>query len=129
MSSSSVDSKKRNCTGTVPTQRHDDALAARELADARGQHLHFDRSLHLPYAVSAGAGKGRRWSTVRCWSHRHNISLAEAGGTTTDNNWTGDGKRRQAGHIVGFTQALHLHSRQRRVGFLVPGATTVPAYQ
>src|SRR6266568_765729 len=113
MSRSSVDSNKLSCTVTIPTQRHDDGLAARELADARGPHLHIDLSLQHPCAVSAGAGKGRRWSTVRCWSHRHTISLAEAGGTAADNTWTGDGKRRQVGKIVGFTQALNLHSRRR----------------
>ena len=60
--------------------------------------LSYDRdmktSLHLLYAVPAGAGKGCRWSTARCCSHRHNISLAEAYGSTTGITWTGDGKRR-----------------------------------
>ncbi len=83
-------------------QRPDDVLAARELADACGPHLPIDLSLYLPCAVSAGAGKGRRWSTVRCWSHRHTTIIAQEGSTTTGSTWTEDGKRLEAGLIVGW---------------------------
>ena len=44
-----------------------------------GPHLHIDRSSHLPCAVSAVVGKGRKWSTVCSWSYRHNISIAQEG--------------------------------------------------
>src|SRR2546421_1414858 len=53
-------------------------------------------------AESAGAGKGRRWSPVRCWSHRHTTSIAQEGGPTTGSTWTRDGRRRQVGPIVGL---------------------------
>jgi len=79
--------------------------------------------------VSAGAGKGCRLSTICYWSHRHNISLAEADGTATGSTWTKDGERRQAEPIVEFGQVLHQHCSQKRGGFLAPRATHVPAYR
>jgi hypothetical protein len=102
VSGSSVDRKKCNGTDTIPTQRHDDVLAARELADARGPHLHIDLSLHHPCTVAVGAKKGRRWFTVRNRSHRHNTRVAQEGDTTTGSTWIGDGKRQQAGPLVGL---------------------------
>jgi hypothetical protein len=52
--------------------------------------------------VSAAVGKGRKWSTVCSWSYRHNISIAQEGGTTTGSTWTGDGKWQQYfGHTKG----------------------------
>ena len=39
---------------------------------------------------------------MRCWSHRYNTSVAEEDGTTTGRTWTEDGKRRQAGTLVGL---------------------------
>jgi len=54
---SSVDSKKRNGTGTRLWQRRDDILAARALAHVRGRHLHLDLSLPLPCILSTRAGK------------------------------------------------------------------------
>ncbi|SRR6266699_311754 len=74
----------------------------RELADARGRHLPLDLSLPLLPAVSAGSGEGGRESTVCCWSHQSTTSRAQEGRTTTGSTWTGDGKRRQAGPIVGW---------------------------
>src|SRR6266566_262846 len=102
MSRSSVDGKKRNGTVLFLRPRHDDVLAARELADTRGPHKPIDLSLPLPCAVSAGAGKGRRWSVMRCWSPRHTTSVADEGGATTASTWTEGGKRLEAGSIVGW---------------------------
>ena len=82
MSRSRVDSKKLGCAVTALMQRHDENLAARAQADAYDPHLIIDLSLHLPCAVSEDAGKDRRGCTLLCCFHRHNISLAEAGGTT-----------------------------------------------
>ena len=70
--------------------------------DVDGPHLHIDLSLHLPCAVFTSAGKGRRWSTVNCRSHRHTTSVAQESGTTTGGTWTGDGKSRQAAPMVGL---------------------------
>lgn len=39
---------------------------------------------------------------MRCSSNRHSTSIAEAGGTNTGSIWIVDGKRRQAGSIVGL---------------------------
>ncbi len=39
---------------------------------------------------------------MRCWSHRRTTSVAQEGGTTTGSTWTGDGRRRQAGPLVGL---------------------------
>jgi len=103
----------RSVTGQILflRPRPDDVLAARELADARGRHLPIDLSLPLPRAVSADSGEGGRESTVRCWSHRHTTSVAQEGRTTTGSTWTGDGKRRQAGQLVGW----------RRLSTSIPG--------
>ena len=119
----------RSVTGQVLflRQRPDAVLAARELADACGPHKPINLSLPLPCAESAGAGKGGRWSTVRCWSPRHTTSRAQEGGPTTRSTWTRDGRRRQTGSLVGFAQARHPHSRQKRGGFPSPGTPHVPA--
>jgi hypothetical protein len=66
---------------------------------------------------------------VRCWSHRHTTSLAQEGGPTTGGTWTRNGKRRQAESLVGFVQALHLHSRRKRGGVPSPRTTCVPAFR
>jgi hypothetical protein len=83
--------------------------------EAGGPHLHIDLSLHLPCAVAAGFGKGRRWSTVRYWSHGHTTSIPQKGGTTTGSTWTKDGERRQAEPIVEFAQALHQQAGRGRL--------------
>ena len=83
-------------------------------------------TLTFPCAVSAGAGKGRRWTTVRSWSYQHTTSIAQEGGTTTGSTWTWNGERRQAGPIMEFALALQWYCRQRRVGFLTPRAIHVP---
>jgi hypothetical protein len=129
----SVDSKRPNCAVTALRRRHDAVLAARELAAESGPHLSVDLSLPFLasplHKVSADAGKGCCWSAIRYWSHHHNISLAEAGGTATGGTWTKDGERRQAEPIVEFGQVLHRHCSQKGGGFLAPGATHVPAYR
>jgi hypothetical protein len=61
----------------------------------------IDLSLHLPCAVSAGAGKGRRWSTMPCWSHRLTTSVAQEGGPTMGSTWIEGGNRLEAGPIMG----------------------------
>ena len=73
----------------------DDALATREHADAYGLNLQSDLYLHLPCTVAAGAGKGRRWSTVPYRAHQHTTSVTQEGGTTTGSTWIGDGKRQE----------------------------------
>jgi len=89
--------------------------------------LCWPASFRLPRAGSACAGKGRRESVVCCSSCRHTTSRAQQGGPTTRGTWTRDGKRRQAGPLVGFAQALHLPSRRKRGGFPSPRTPHVPA--
>src|SRR2546430_9174338 len=52
-------------------------------------------------AVSVCAGKGRSWSVVGGCSRRHTTSVAQARGTTMGSTWTGNGKRLEAGPIMG----------------------------
>src|SRR5205809_375234 len=49
------------------------------------------------------------------------------GRSNTGSTWTRDGKRRQAGSLVGFVQALHLHSRRKCGGVPSPRTPRVPA--
>src|SRR5258708_39274943 len=84
----------------------DDVLATTEFVDASSLHLYVDLSLPLPCIVSAGAGKAHRWSVRRCWSHRHNISLAEAGGTATGRGRGKVASRTNCGACAGSTPAL-----------------------
>ena len=69
--------------------------------------------------MSADSGEGGRESTVRCWSHRHTTSVAQEGRTTTGSTWTGDGKRRQAGQLVGW----------RRPSTSIPGRSEVVSHR
>jgi hypothetical protein len=127
VSRGSVASKNPNCAVTVPTTKSRYCPGS-----TRTCGCVWFTPVRRPFltsalrTVSAGTGKGRRWTAKRYWSHRHTISLAEAGGTATGGTWTKDGERRQADRIVEFVQALHPHYRQRRIGFLASSATYVP---
>ncbi len=104
MCRSRVDSQKRHGTGPAPPTEARCRPESREswrMRVAPTSPSTFP-CLPLPCAESAGTGKGGRWSTVRCWSPRHTTSLAELRGPTAGSTWTRDGRRRQAGPIVGW---------------------------
>src|SRR5258708_32570489 len=72
MSRSSVDNKTRSCAVTVLRRRHDDVLAARELADARGPHLHSDLSLIFPAHCQQAQGRTQMVHRALLVSSAHN---------------------------------------------------------
>ena len=84
-------------------------------------------SFRLPQAVSASTGKGRRWSVVRRWSRRHRTSVAQEGGMTMGSTWTEDGKRLEAGPIVGWRRLCTRPPGRSKDGFPSLGTIGVRA--
>jgi hypothetical protein len=105
-----VDSKNPSYSVTGPSaeaQEHPDSKRACRCVSDASVRRPF---LPLPCIVSTSAapGKGRWWSSIRSWSQRHNINLAEAGGTGRGSTWTKDGERQHASKEGGGSSGKHL---------------------